>query len=161
MPLNIRTSIATIALLSATTLACSRGDEQQQPPPAQSQTTTATPLNTPATVTGCLRAGDATDTFVLTTTRTDNGVNPATYQLAGSGGVNLRDHVGKNVSVTGVITDQQHVATTESRTPTGDKAQGTAGTPTVQTATQVAVRRIEVKQVQSAGGDCPQEERRN
>lgn len=156
MPLNIRTSIATLAVLSATTLACSRGE--QQAPVAQSQTSTATPLNTPATVTGCLRAGDATDTFVLTTTQTENNSTPATYQLAGSAGVNLRDHVGKSVSVTGVITDQQHVATTDTRTPAGERAQGTSGTPTVQTGTQVAVRRIEVKEVRSAGGDCAEQQ---
>lgn len=155
MPLNLRASIVTLAMLSATTLGCSRGEEQAAPP-AQSQTATTQPLNTPATVTGCLRAGDAADTFVLTTTRTENNTTPATYQLAGSAGVNLRDHVGDTVEVTGTITEQQSVQTTDSRTPAKEQAQGTSGA-SVQTGTQVAVRRIEVTQVRSAGGKCEQQ----
>lgn len=154
MPLNMRTSIVTLAILSATTLGCSRGEEQA--PPAQSQTATTQPLNTPATITGCLRAGDAADTFVLTTTRTENNTTPATYQLAGSAGVNLRDHVGDQVEVTGTITEQQSVQTTDSRTPAKEQAQGTSGA-NVQTGTQVAVRRIEVTQVRSAGSKCEQQ----
>jgi len=39
------------------------------------------------TVTGCLRAGEAADTFVLTTSGTD----VATYSLVSRGGVTLAD----------------------------------------------------------------------
>ena len=154
MVLNIRTSIAALALVSAATVGCNRSEPQA--PPAQSATQTTQPLNREATVTGCLRAGDAADTFVLTTSQTENGVNPATYQLAGSGGVNLRDHVGNRIEVTGTLTEQQHTATTDARTPAPQQAEGTAGKASVQTGTQLAIRRMAVTAVRSAGGKCEQ-----
>jgi hypothetical protein len=156
MKLTTRTSIAALAFVAATSVACDRSDEAQAPP-AQSATQTAQTLNRPTSVTGCLRAGDAENTFVLTTTQTENGVNPATYQLAGTGGVNLKDHIGARVEVTGVLTEQQHVATTDAPTRAEDKARGTSGTPTVQTGTQLAVRRLEVTGVKAAGGECAQQ----
>jgi hypothetical protein len=155
MPLTTRTSIATLALVAATTIACGRGEETQVPTP-QSTTQTSQPLNRPTTVTGCLRAGDAANTFVLTTSQAEQGVNPATYQLAGTAGVNLQDHVGKRIEVTGTLTEQQHIATSEPPVKADEKAQGTTGTPTVQTGTQLAVRRLEVSGVKAAGGDCEQ-----
>lgn len=156
MLLTTRTSIAALALLAATSAACSRGDETQAPT-AQSTTQSTQPLNRPTTVIGCLRAGDAANTFVLTTTQTENGVNPATYQLAGTAGVNLQDHVGRRVEVSGTLTEQQHIATTDAPTRADEKAQGTSGTPTVQTGTQLAVRRLEVSGVKAAGGECDQQ----
>ena len=152
MALNIRTSMTALALIAAAAAGCSGGE--QQAPPAQSATQTTQPLNREATVTGCLRAGDAADTFVLTTTQTENGVNPATYQLAGSGGVNLQDHVGSRIEVTGTLTEQQHAATTDARTPAAQQSEGTSGKASVQTSTQVAVRRMAVASVRSAGGKC-------
>jgi hypothetical protein len=157
MPLTTRTSIVTLALFAAATVACGRSDETQAPP-AQSTTQTTQPLNRPTTVTGCLRGGDAENTYVLTTTQSENGVNPATYQLAGTAGVNLQDHVGKRIEVSGTLTEQQHVATTDSPTTVDDKARGTSGTPTVQTSTQVAVRRLAVTGVKAAGGECEQQQ---
>lgn len=156
MPLTTRTSIVTFALVAVTTVACGRSEETQVPP-AQSTTQTTQPLNRQATVTGCLRAGDAENTYVLTTTQTENGVTPATYQLVGTAGVNLQDHVGKRIEVDGTLTEQQHVATSEAPTTADEKARGTSGTPTVQTGTQLAVRRLEVAGVKAAGGDCEQQ----
>lgn len=155
MPLKTRSSIVMLALLTATTLACGGADEPETPP-VQSSSQTTQPLNRPTTVTGCLRAGDAENTYVLTTTQTENGVNPATYQLAGNAGVNLQDHVGDRVEVSGTLTEQQHVATTEAPTKADEKARGTSGTPTVQTGTQLAVRRLEVTGVKALGGECEQ-----
>lgn len=151
-----RTSIVMLAFVAASAAGCGRSDETQVPP-AQSETQTTQPLNRPTTVTGCLRAGEAENTFVLTTTQTENGVNPATYQLAGSAGVNLQDHVGDRIEVTGTLTEQQHVATTDAPTPADEKARGTTGTPTVQTGTQLAVRRLEVSGVKALGGECEQQ----
>jgi hypothetical protein len=156
MRLNTRTSIVTLAFVATMSAACGRSEEAEVPP-AQSETQTTQPLNRPATVTGCLRAGDAENTYVLTTTQTENGVNPATYQLAGSAGVNLQDHVGDRIEVTGTLTEQQHVATTDAPTRADEKARGTTGTPTVQTGTQVAVRRLEVTGVKPLGGECEQQ----
>lgn len=132
--------------------ACSR--EEPAAPPAQSQTQTVQKPNVPTLVTGCLRAGEATNTFVLTASQATDGTTPATYQLNGSAGVNLADHVGKRVEVNGVLREQAHIATNESRQPAEDRAKGTSGTPSVQTATQVSIRQLDVTSVKSAGADC-------
>jgi hypothetical protein len=153
MALRTCSSLVALALAAVTTVACG-GNEETQVPPPQSATQTTQPLNRPTTVIGCLRAGDAANTFVLTASRTEDGVNPATYQLAGTGGVNLQDHVGDRVEVTGTLTEQQHIATSEAPTPADDRARGTTGTPTVQTGTQLAVRRLEVSGVKALGGEC-------
>ena len=142
------------ALIAA---ACAAGACSREPdaPVAQSQTQSTQQLNTPATLTGCLRAGEAANTFVLTASATTNdGSVPATYQLDGADSANLGDHVGKRVEVTGVIAEQQHVATTEPAKPADDKATGTTGTPTVQTGTQLALRRVTVKAVRPVAGSC-------
>lgn len=102
----------------------------------------------PATVIGCLRAGEAADTFVLTSA----GEQAVTYQLAGGEGETLRDHVGHQVEVTGTVTAEQRTATRA--TSSSDKAVGTGGTPTVQTQTQVNVRRLEVSSVKPTGSEC-------
>jgi hypothetical protein len=156
MRITTRTSIVMLALVASATAGCGRTD-QEQAPPAQTQTQTTQPLNRQTTVTGCLRAGDADNTYVLTTTRTENGVNPATYELAGNAGVNLQDHVGDRIEVTGLLTEQQHVATTDAPRAADEKAQGTSGTPTVQTGTQLAVRRLEVSGVKALGSECDQQ----
>jgi hypothetical protein len=79
---------------------------------------------------------------------------PATYQLNGSAGVNLADHVGKRIEVNGVLREQAQIATSESKQPAEDRAKGTSGTPSVQTATQLSIRQLDVTSVKSAGGDC-------
>ena len=75
-------------------------------------------------------------------------------QSLGSGGANLNDHIGERVEVTGIIAEQQHVATTEAARPADEKATGTAGTPTVQTGSQLALRSLQVKQVRQVAGRC-------
>lgn len=137
--------------------ACAAGACSSEPeaPVAQSQTRSTQQLNTQATLTGCLRAGEAANTYVLTASAaTNDGSVPATYQLDGANAANLTDHVGKRVEVTGVIAEQQHVATTEPAQPADDKATGTSGTPTVQTSTQLALRRVQVQQVRPVAGSC-------
>jgi hypothetical protein len=101
------------------------------------------------TVTGCLRAGEAAETFVLTTSGTD----VATYNLVGVEGVNLHDHTGKQVEVNGVLVAQQQTAS-RAAAPADDKATGTAGTPSVETRTTVDIRQIEVNSIRRTGGDC-------
>jgi hypothetical protein len=130
--------------------------EREAAPPAQSQTATTQPANQPTTVTGCLRAGEAENTFVLTTAKSVDGQPTATYQLSGSAGVNLLDHIDRRVEVSGVIDQQSQIATREAAQP-ADKATGTTGSgtsPTVQTATQLSVKRLEVSSVKRVGSDC-------
>ena len=113
------------------------------------------PLNQPLTVDGCLRAGDGASTFVLTTTQTATGAQPATYQLLGAGDVKLADHVGERVTATGTLQAQQQ-ATTQTAPAPADKATGTSGTPTVQTSTELTVRTLEVRSLKPLGDRCDQ-----
>ena len=154
MSLTKRSLIAPLFVISAFAAGCSQGPDENAAPLAQSQTQSTQALNTPTTLTGCLKAGEAGDTFVLTTSQVRDGVTAATYDLAGSGGVNLQDHIGTLVEVTGVIRDQQHIATSEAARPADDKATGTAGTPTVQSSTQIAGRRLDVQSIRRAEGKC-------
>lgn len=151
MSTSSRSAVAALFAVSLAAAACS---SEPEAPVVQSQTQSTQQLNTPATLTGCLRAGEAGNTFVLTASATNDGSAPATYQLEGSGGANLTDHVGKRLEVTGIIADQQHVATTEAAKPADQKATGTTGTPTVQTSTQLALRTFQVKQVRPLGENC-------
>jgi hypothetical protein len=132
---------------------CNRRDRA---PAAQRQT--ATPVQTtdsPTTVTGCLRAGDASDTFVLTTARTTDG-QTATYQLHPVPGIRLAEHVGRQVEVSGALRAQQEVSTSSSSQPSG-KPTGTAGTPKVSTATELDIKQMEVQQVRPVAEQCPEE----
>lgn len=152
MSKSSRSAVAALVAAVAVTAACS---SEPEVPPAQSQTQTTQQLNTPASLTGCLRAGEAANTFVLTASATsaDNST-PATYELTGSGGTDLREHVGRRVEVNGVISEQQHVATREPAQPADQKATGTTGTPTVQTSTQLAMRTVQVNSVRPLGESC-------
>src|SRR5690606_10457732 len=80
-------------LVTASVAGCGREEPEVPPAAAQSQSTSET--ERPAMVTGCLRAGDAADTFVLTTSRAEDGTKPVTYHLTGDPGVNLQDHIGE------------------------------------------------------------------
>ena len=147
-----RQAIAAFVIVAAAT-ACSR--EAADAPPAQVQSQSVQKTDTPTVVTGCLKAGDAAGTFVLTTAQTVDGTPAATYQLQGSAGVNLADHIGKRIEVNGVVREQAQIATREAAQPAaGDKATGTGGTPTVQTNTQLSIRQLDVAGVKAAGGDC-------
>jgi hypothetical protein len=154
MRLNTSIHLAGAVLASCMLVACSR--EEPQPPAATSQTQSSRESYMPTTVTGCLRSGDAANTYVLTTAATEGAGAARTYQLITSGGVNLEDHVGKRVEVSGIVESQSQIATRESPRP-ADNATGTAGqpgTPTVQTGTQLSIERIDVKSVRPARGDC-------
>ena len=132
---------------------CQRRDRT---PAAQSQSASAAQTTTmPTTITGCLRAGDASDTFVLTTARTTDG-QTATYQLHPIPGIQLTEHVGRQVEVNGVLRSQQEVSTSSSTQPAG-KPTGTAGTPEVSTSTELSVKQLEVQRVRPIGERCPDE----
>ena len=132
--------------------ACSKGKKEVA---AETQVSgdVRTP-NAPMTVTGCLRAGEASDTYVLTQDASATGTaDTANYQLVGVSGVNLRDHIGERVQVSGVLASQQEVAS-RSAPSQQEKATGTTGTPTVQTQTQVDIRTLQVNSVNPQGGKC-------
>jgi hypothetical protein len=139
---------ATVAMGGA---ACSK-TKSQSPSETQVAGEVRTP-DAPMTVTGCLRAGNLADTFVLTQDASNTGAQEtANYQLVGADGVDLHQHIGQRVQVTGVLASQQEVASRS--TPTQEKPTGTAGKPTVQTETQLDIRTLQVKSVNPQGGKC-------
>jgi hypothetical protein len=146
--------LASLMVIFAATGGCRR--DEPQVPPAATETATSRQGKMPATVTGCLRSGDAANTYVLTTAVSEGAGTPRTYQLTTNGTVKLEDHVGKRVEVSGIIDSQSQIATRESPRP-ADNATGTAGqpgTPTVQTGTQLSIQRMDVRGVKAIGGDC-------
>jgi hypothetical protein len=146
-----------VVLAAGASGACNREGEEPKVAEVQTQTPPQA-VNQPATVSGCLRAGEASDTFVLMATRTQDREEPATYELVGSGGVNLRDHVGKRVEASGVISSQQQ-ATGRALDTTADRAKGTSGTPSVSTRTEVDVKRLEVQSIRPLGESCATEDK--
>jgi len=104
---------------------------------------------------GCLRAGLADSTFVLTADSDSGSSKPITYQLT-SRDVALRDYVGQQVDVSGTLRSEQRVGT--SGTAAVEKpAKGAAGTPVVQTATELDVRQMNVNTVTPTGQQCAAE----
>lgn len=147
-----RSALSALVLASVFAVGCNR--EEPEVPPAQMQSEQSDRLNVPTKLVGCLRAGEAADTYVLTTSLPEDGMRTATYELRGSGGVNLQEHVGSTVEVAGVVRDQQHIATKETPQPAGQQAKGTSGTPAVQTTTQLAVRTLDLQSVRRVGEAC-------
>jgi hypothetical protein len=154
MRFRTRFNLCVLAAASTVTFACR--EREPKAPAAQAETATSQPANQPTTVTGCLRAGEAENTFVLTTAKTVDGRPTTTYELSGNAGVNLLDHIGYQVEVSGVINEKSQIATrqppqaAERATGTG----GTPGTPTVQTETQLSIQRLDVSGIKRADGHC-------
>jgi hypothetical protein len=142
--------------LAAAAVVVSACGSEPEVPAAQTQTEVSRQLDAPTTVTGCLRAGDAANTFVLTTAQTVDGTPAATYHLTSTPDVDLRPHVGSRVEASGVVDAQSQIATREPARP-ADNATGTGGsaaTPTVQTGTELAIKQFDVKSIKPVGGDC-------
>ena len=147
-------NLAATLVLSVAVTGCGGGEPEV--PPATSQTQASTQPNQPTNVTGCLRAGEAANTFVLTTTATGAAAVPATYHLTSAANLNLQDHVGKRVAVAGIVEAQSQITTRQAPQP-ADNATGTAGslgTPTVQTGTRLNVQRMNVTDVRPTGENC-------
>jgi hypothetical protein len=133
--------------------ACNR-DQEKMRSTSETQAQAAQPANTPITVEGCVKAGDAADTFVLTTARTEGGQDTVTYQLVGEQTPSLRDHVGRRVEVSGMMEAQQEIASRTTAQPKEQRPTGTSGTPTVQTRAEIDIKRLSVKSVKGIGGRC-------
>jgi hypothetical protein len=144
--------------LGAAVLAAALGaagcDREPEFSGAETQTTSAQPANQPMTVTGCLRSGVANNTFVLTTTRAGGQAETATYQLTGLDDVSLREHVGQQVEVQGTLRAERQIAS-RGEMP-AERAEGTTGTPRVETTTDAQVNVLDVNSVTSSGNKCPE-----
>ena len=131
---------------------CSRGEEPTTVSETHSRSAQRT--NQAVTVTGCLKAGSADDTFVLGTARTAGSQDTATYHLDG-GGANLRDHVGERVEVTGTVNAQQEMVSQRTAVaPNEDRPTGTSGTPKVETKTELDIKRLAVTTVKPLNEKC-------
>ena len=146
------TSVIVVSALAVTSGACKRG---QPPAPAVQQTTGVQPRLEPVTLTGCLRSGMFADnTWVLTTPSSDGGaVKGATYQLAGGDPDTLRNYAGRQVEVSGTVDAEERVATGSGPMPR-PAAKGTSGSPTVETKTEVDIKRLTVATVKPTGDRC-------
>lgn len=132
--------------------ACSRDSEQA----AVAERQSASPVQqtaAPLTTTGCLRAGDAEGTFVLTAARAETGDQTATYHLVGDPTVKLADHIGQQVEVSGVLSAQQAIATRTTQDPAPNTT-GTSGSPQVSSSTRLDIKRLEVQSVKPLGSAC-------
>ena len=145
--------LAVVVCVALAAGGCKRNEAA--PPPAQVQSQSALPANSPTTITGCLKAGEAPSTFIVTTAKTEGGSETATYQLMGNPSTNLSEHIGRQVEVSGVIRQTQELASTERARPA--EAQGTAGSaskPVVETRTEVEIKRLDVTSVKPVGSRC-------
>jgi hypothetical protein len=110
----------------------------------------------PVTVTGCLKGGLAENTYVLMASQASGAAtDTATYQLTARDEVNLRQYVGQKVEVAGTLRAEQEVASNGVASEQ-KPAKGTSGTPTVDTKTELDVKRLDVTRITPAGGSCDQ-----
>ena len=107
------------------------------------------------TLKGCLRAGDAPDTYVLAnaapTTETAGTAGGAAtikgqdVRLIGSpAGMNLKEHVGHTVEATGTIAPQSEKSSAPAATP-GAPAAGAAGAKAEQRLNVKTMKHVETK----------------
>jgi hypothetical protein len=145
-----------VTLALAAGLASAGCSREAETPAAEVQSRTpAQQSNQPVTVRGCLRAGEATDTFVLTASRAENQQEQtATYQLVGREGVDFKSNVGRQVEVSGIVNTEQRIANRSAISPADGKATGTAGTPTVQTTTTVDMKQLDVTALRALAEQC-------
>jgi hypothetical protein len=135
-------------------VAATAGCNRKSTAPELQQTSGVQPRADRTTVAGCLRAGAAEDTFILTSSAPDSP-KPATYDLNANPELNLRQYVGQRVEVSGTVRAEQQVASSSGMTPE-KPAKGTSGTPMVETKTELDVRRLDVSNVKSIGEKCEQ-----
>jgi hypothetical protein len=151
---HVRCSLLSVVLAAALAVTACGREEPAAPAATMATQSPEQDVNLPATVTGCLRAGDAENTFVLTTAQAAEGEPTATYHLVGTGGVDLNDHIGRRVEISGVVRSRQDVAT-RSTTDPAPRATGTGGeTPAVSTSTHVALKQLDVREVRRLDGEC-------
>ena len=145
----IRTAAA-ICVLAVAAGACNRAKSTA---PELQTTTGLQPRAQPLMVAGCLRSGVAENTFVLIASKTTGAMQTATYQLAAHDDVNLRQYVGQQVEVSGTLRGQQQVASSGGASE-AKPAKGTAGTPVVETKSEVDVKQLDVSSVKPTGNRC-------
>lgn len=141
-----------VGILAAASMATSGCRQSQVKIPEDQRVSAERPLNQPVTVTGCLRAGLAENTFVLNAAKTEGDAETATYQLAAAPDINLGQHAGQEVEVSGTLRAEQTVAS--SGTVEEKPAKGTVGKPVVETKSELNVRKLDVASIKPTGNSC-------
>ena len=141
-----------VAGMTLTLCACNR--EKSITPELQT-TSGEKPRADQTTVTGCLKSGLAENTLVLTASKEGGAMETATYQLTGPERLNLLDYVGQKVEVAGTIRSEQELTSLGQATEQ-KAAKGTSGTPTVETKSQIDIKRFSVTTIAPTGIRCDQ-----
>ncbi|CAN5506239.1 hypothetical protein BH23ACI1_BH23ACI1_24200 [soil metagenome] len=148
---------ATVMVGALASSACNRG-AQETVPVAEMQTESPVHvMERPVSVQGCLRAGEGGTTFVLTSSRAEDDGTTATYALhhpADMVPADLREHVGQQVHVEGVVRAQQALTGYTPSAPPANDPVGTGGEPAVSTTTELAVHQLEIKTLRPLGEAC-------
>jgi len=139
----------TVAALAMAMGACNR----KTAAPELQTTTSAQPRMEPMTVTGCLKSGVAENTFVLMASQAGGSGETATFQLTGPERLNLREYVGQKVEVSGTVRAETEV-TSSGGAVEQKPAKGTAGTPVVETKSEIDIKRLTVDSVKPTGSRC-------
>lgn len=152
-----RVVIATcVALACAVSLAAQTPASQDKPAAGQPAA-----ADKGVTLKGCLRAGDSPDTFVLANAMPASGATGTTGAAAGAAttaktvrltgapaGMNLKDHVGHTVEITGMMTGQGAKSATP---PPSDKP---AGAPGASSSAASAAQTLNVKSMKHVEAKC-------
>jgi hypothetical protein len=147
---ELMSAVVLATCVAGATGACNRGNGTKLP---EKQTMSAVqPRNDSVTVSGCLRAGVAENTFVLNSAKAAGDMETATYQLMGAQTDALRDHVGEQVEISGMLKSEQQVASVG--TVEEKPAKGTSGQPVVETRSEVDVKSLVVESVKPSGARC-------
>jgi len=142
--------LAAASLTVAMTAACNR-----KPQVPEEQTTTGEqPRAQAITAIGCLKAGLAENTFVLNTAKSDGSFETTTYQLIAPTRLSLRDHVNHQVEVGGMLRAEERIAS--KGTVQEEPAKGTTGTPTIETTTQLDLKKLDVTSIKPISAECLQ-----
>jgi hypothetical protein len=153
-----QSTVRSIAICAAIAMALASGGcrkSQKSTSVAASQSQSARPASQPLTITGCLKAGEAPDTFVLTAARTGGSGDTATYELIAPADVNLKDHVGHRLEVNGTVNTQQETASSTTAVPNQrSRPTGTSGSPKVETKTEIDIKRVSVTAVKPISDKC-------
>ncbi|HWP99757.1 MAG TPA: hypothetical protein VNK92_04745 [Vicinamibacterales bacterium] len=146
--------VTALALAFAVGLGAQSSDPQKQKQKAKPSTAAEKTV----TISGCLREGDQPGTYVLANAdlsalrtepatgtpagTTGTAATTGTVRLIGTGGVNLKEHVGHRVEITGTVA------------PAGEQARGTTGTPSAAEAGKEKEPRVNVKSLKHVSNTC-------
>jgi len=145
--------ISTAIVTAGITLALCACNRQKSTAPELQTTSGVQAKMEPTTVTGCLKGGLAENTFVLTASKDEGALETATFQLTGPERLGLRNYVGQKVEISGTVLSEQELTSLGQATEQ-KAAKGTSGTPTVETKSQVEIKRLSVNAVKPTGNRC-------